>query len=69
MNDEQFLVLASMMRTVIRGQMEAEARIASLRNEVSDLKAEIARLHQVGSEVDKKLEKMDKLGRKISKKL
>lgn len=44
------------MRTVIRGQMEAEAQIASL-------KVEIDRLHQVGSE------EMNRIGRKISKKL
>ena len=62
MSEEQFLILASMLRTVLRGQVAMEAEIASL-------KVEIERLRQVGSEVDQKLEKMDKLGRKISKKL
>ena len=62
MSEEQFLILASMLRTVLRGQVAMEAEIASL-------KVEIERLRQVGASVDQKLEKMDKLGRKISKKL
>lgn len=62
MSDEQFLVLVSMLKGIIRGQMTMEEEIASL-------KVEIDRLRQVGSSVDQKLEKMDKLGRKISKKL
>lgn len=69
MSKEQFLTLASMMRSVLRGQMEVEARIASLRDEVSNLKGELARLHQVGSEVDGELKEMNRIGRKIKNKL
>lgn len=69
MNDEQFLVLASMLKTMIRSQMLLEAQVTDLKNEVSNLKAELARLHQVGESVDEKLGTMNKIGKKIEKKL
>ena len=69
MSAEQYIALASLIRIVISGQMEAKSEIDSLKNEVASLKAELARLHQVGVEVDEKLEKISHIGKKISKKL
>ena len=69
MSEDQFLVLASMFRTMIRSQVLVEAEIRSLKDEVNALKNELARLHQVGESVDCKLEQLNKVGKKIEKKL
>lgn len=57
MQEEQFLALASMFRTMVKSQVLVEAEIRNLKDEVSNLKAELARLRQVGESVDCKIEK------------